>query len=62
MSDAKQCDRCGKLYVRYSGLQFTETGSRYNNITLYGTGFSKDYDLCIDCMRQLIRWLKNESD
>lgn len=54
MSNAKQCDRCGRFFP-HPGW----------NKTSYITtdewrGDGKEFDFCPDCERKLVRWLKDE--
>ena len=70
MANAKKCDRCGKLYEFYKGIEFTPGGNRYVYITLESDriydergGFTtKCFDLCQDCMQQVIYFLNNEGN
>lgn len=57
MSEAKKCDRCGKLYEKYdtyedNGIIFT-CGDNEEG----GTG--DKIDLCPDCMKELKNWIEN---
>ena len=62
MGEAKVCDRCGKIISSYdAGLSYKEDVWRYE--------ITKDchpypdkvkVDLCFDCKKDLVRWLKNE--
>lgn len=62
MSNAKKCDRCGKLYESYAGVKITEGGASYNTVVLSGGClFNREYDLCIDCMSKLIEFMKEET-
>lgn len=58
MSNALKCDRCGKLYEHYSGIQLVENGNRYYCFLIAGNGKNKTYDLCEECMSSLIDWIK----
>lgn len=70
MANAKKCDRCGKLYEFYEGVEFTPGGNRYVNITLGGDRIydergrftAKCFDLCQDCMQQVVYFLNNEGN
>ena len=58
--DVKQCDRCGKFYELYNHLES-------NRITLGQEIYSKiigglKYDLCSECMKELLKWLKREGE
>ena len=58
MSEAKKCDRCGKLYEYYQGVQLIDSGNHFTAVMLCGHGKTKLFDLCEDCMSQLINWVK----
>ena len=59
MSDAKKCDKCGKLYVR--NLNYTAIGQNWWRYIL-----SKDchpygevvFDLCNECKKELAEWFE----
>ena len=55
MSDAKRCDRCGAFYAHPAWdkrpMQVFMDERR---------GDGKRYDLCPDCERKLVNWLKDE--
>ena len=60
--DVKQCDRCGKFYELYNHLEL-------NCIKLGKETYSKiswnekyEYDLCSECMKELLKWLKREGE
>ena len=53
MSQAKQCDRCGMLYVPY-GLQANDSVIVHRNCELV--------DLCPTCYKELKVWLANDED
>lgn len=61
MTNAKKCDRCGKLYEFYNGFSVEEGGNRYNKFSLYDhwNTVKHEYDLCPDCMLSLVEWIKN---
>ena len=67
MSDAKKCDRCGKLYDNYDGRKVQEGGNSYIKLALlrgWNDSF-RQYDLCPECIKLLIKWIKeadNETD
>ena len=75
MSDAKKCDRCGKFYEKNS-ISFERYGTNIINgeytivsglsLTTQFPGVFKPYDLCDECLEQLIDWLecqkKGEND
>lgn len=58
MSSALKCDRCGKLYESYGGVQLCESGAYYRAISLNGSWSNQGFDLCEDCMKSLISWIK----
>lgn len=60
MSDAKKCDRCRKLYENYDGCKVQEGGNSYNKVALLRgwTDSFREYDLCPECMRLFIKWIK----
>lgn len=64
MSSAKKCDRCGKLYEHYSGIELMDGGNCYNWLRLFTTHGSsyKTYDLCPTCMTQVIAFLNNHKE
>lgn len=64
MANAKKCDRCGRFYDFYEGIEFTAGANRYTYVVL-ASGESvneRRFDMCPDCMRQVIRFLHNESN
>lgn len=56
MSDAKKCDRCGKFYDIYEPVDNAAGFYFANNV---GSSLQPLYDLCPDCMEELINWLTN---
>ena len=63
MADAKKCDRCNGYYDDYDGVAFSEepTANRYDRMNLVRAddcGRYKRYDLCPDCMKALISFIK----
>ena len=63
MADAKKCDRCGALYDIYCGIAFVTNGWEYNHMAIFANGgVSKTFDLCPNCMGELINFLKDEDD
>lgn len=58
MSKAFKCDRCGKLYEGYRGIQLTDHGNYYNIMQFVGgLGAFREYDLCPDCMQLLVTFI-----
>lgn len=68
MAIAKKCDRCGKLYDAYDGIQVFNNSEKANGVLLIDRGLDrnywsrKSYDLCVDCMRKLEAFIKNEEE
>lgn len=58
MTNAKQCDRCKKLYLPYKGVQLRKGGNGYTYLSICGYGKENSYDLCEECMTSLIKWIK----
>lgn len=67
MAQAKQCNRCARLYKNYEE-QVSIPGARggYNGLMLArisvdGNSFSRSglLDLCPECMDLLVRWFKD---
>lgn len=68
MAMAKKCDRCGKLHEYYAGNTEFKNSERANGVLLIDRDLDnkywsrKSYDLCIDCMRKLEAFIKNEDE
>ena len=68
MARAKNCDRCGTLYEHYDGSEVFKDSEKANGVILIDRDLNnsyfgrKSYDLCIDCMRTLEEFIKNEED
>lgn len=62
MTNAKKCDRCGKLYELYDGYEVVKGGNMYNTLGLFNHWDSaiQSYDLCPECMESLIKWIKEK--
>lgn len=72
MALAKKCDRCGVLYEHYLKIKDTDDKTpKYNSVNLYnnsslgtalidfgGATIGKKYDLCKECMYELVAWFK----
>lgn len=62
---AKKCDRCGKLYEHYDGDGKKKTKNA-NGLILIDRDLDKkywsrsNYDLCPECMVQLIDFISNK--
>lgn len=63
---AKKCDRCGKLFEHYDGVKEFKNTEKANAIYLIDRDLDnkycgrKYYDLCLDCMKKLENFLKEE--
>lgn len=57
MANAKKCDRCGKLYERYSGIQIIQGGNLYNTVHVANDFVRNSYDMCPECMTKLKEFL-----
>ncbi len=53
MADAKQCDRCKKLYL-VAEKQEKEFSANYNVLTIHRD--KSQCDLCEDCSRELVKF------
>lgn len=62
MSQALKCDRCGKLYECYDGVEFLQGGNKYRSLFFLGKGQYKSFDLCEDCMKDAKEWTKRGGD
>ncbi len=68
MAIAKKCDRCGKLHEYYAGYKEFKNSEKANAFVLMDRDLDniyrtrKLYDLCIDCMRKLEAFIKNEEE
>ena len=60
MAKALKCDRCGKLYETYNGIRYQEGENPYFRAGIYGTWCGRDFDLCPDCMTELINFFKDK--
>ena len=61
-----QCDRCGKTYEKNESYQTRGSveGSVLSGITtITGMGLrDESYDLCDECIGELLDWLRNEQN
>lgn len=64
---AMKCDRCGKFYEYYeSGKNLFKDAEKVNGVMLIDLDLNqnfydrKSYDLCIDCMMKLKKFLENK--
>lgn len=62
MADALKCDRCGKLYEHYEGIRLQDKGTLYNVMSISGGCWSRNYDLCPECMTKLAEFIKNAKE
>ena len=66
MAKARKCDRCGKFYAYYDGNIEFKNSELSNGVILINRDLDngywerKSYDLCIDCMKKLEIFIKNE--
>lgn len=60
MASALKCDRCGRLYEHYQGVEIVEGGNKYHAITLENRYDHKWYDLCPECMGKLIEFIRGD--
>lgn len=65
MSNAKKCDRCGKLFEPYIKRAGYKSASGYNELAVKSCRIENSewyeqvtYDLCEQCNEQLHDWLK----
>lgn len=64
MSNAKQCDRCGKYYeLNPKNLPGTKTGPKYSvnyykQLGILGAEV-ESFDLCPECAQQFTEWAEN---
>lgn len=64
---ALKCDRCNKFYDTYKGKKLNDKGCHYNGMALardndYNYLSRKEYELCPDCMEELIKFIKKETE
>ena len=66
MARAMKRDRCGKFYAYYDGNIEFKNSELSNGVILINRDLDnrywerKSYDLCVDCMRKLEKFIKNE--
>ena len=63
MSDAKKCDRCGKLcegFPSVSDCSLFDDWWRYSLIRDNHPYPEEKLDLCVNCKRSLAKWFKEE--
>lgn len=56
---ARKCDRCGKFYEEYNGTEETKSANalRLMGVTQTAAHGKNWYDLCEDCMKELVSFL-----
>lgn len=59
MSRALKCDRCGRLYECYVGVEMTKGGNRYYGCSLENSITCRQFDLCPVCMTKLVNFINN---
>ena len=59
MANAKKCDRCGRLYEYYEGVEVTKGGRKYHALSVENGYVNKWYDLCPVCMTKLVDFINN---
>ena len=60
MAKAYQCDRCNKYYMKNKKIMIpgNPTSIRATEVTIYAsTKYVKSYELCDECLTELINWL-----
>lgn len=61
--DAKKCDICGKFYERYPKHPTPNRWEILNSIVIYNDEFGINsgdkFDICYECMADLIRFLED---
>ena len=68
MARVKKCDRCGKFYEQYAGYKEFKNSEKANGVLFIDRDLDNkywsrmSYDLCVDCMRKLEAFIKNEED
>lgn len=63
MANARKCDRCGKLYEIYRGIPLMDGRNAYHALALIDQKYDrKHFDLCQDCMQQVVYFLNNEGN
>lgn len=68
MARVKKCDRCGKFYEHYDGSKVFNDSEKANGVLFIDRDLDnkywsrRSYDLCVDCMRKLEAFIKNEED
>lgn len=59
MACVKQCDACGRVYIRNRAFEMSNDGGYVAGIMTINAAGRKDhkYDLCDDCLERLWEWL-----
>ena len=61
MANAKKCDRCGRFYDFYEGIEFTAGANKYMYVILASAANERKFDMCPYCMQHVIYFLHNEA-
>lgn len=59
MALVKQCDACGRIYIRNTAFEMNNDGGHVCGIMTVNAAGRKDrmYDICDDCLERLYEWL-----
>ena len=59
MATVKQCDACGRVYIRNRAFEMNTDGGFVSGIMTINSAGRKDrrYDICDDCLERLYEWL-----
>lgn len=59
MALVKQCDACGRVYIRNNRFPCNKQGGNVSGIATVNSAGAKDtkFDLCDDCLERLWEWL-----
>lgn len=58
--NVKKCDRCGKYYDPYGGIEYNNKKVNVLRLARDGEQSVMCKDLCPECMESLIKWLEQE--
>lgn len=64
MASVKQCDACGRVYIRNSAFCAVNDGGFISGIQTINRAGRKDetFDLCDCCIGRLINWLSHTNE
>lgn len=64
MALVKQCDACGRVYIRNQRFECACDGGTVAGIVMINSAGRKDrkFDLCDDCLEKLWDWLASSRD